>query len=294
MALSKNLEDLLKHMQPADAAAQREIWEKNPAIAKSVDEYFVPQAEFNRRLAEKDTVIATHKKTADDWKDWADKNKPKHEQLLTDYEKVNKELIELKAKQSVTRTEGETGVVVDEEKLMERVEARLGGKPATEARITAIVAEESAKLLAQTKELLDNTRKDFLEKTFPQVTAFQADLFEVMQDYQQEYGKKLDRAEFSKFMQENRIVDPKEAYQKFTDASRREKEIAAEVKKRTDAELAKHNLPGVSSTTGEVTDMGPLQLKIAGQTPKFEEGTALGDLSASALAAKELREAGRV
>lgn len=288
-ALSKNLEDLLKHMTPADAATQRKIWEDSPAIAASVDKFFVPQAEFNRQLNLKDEEILKEKKKADAWDDWGKKNKPKHEQLLTEHEKLQQSYAELQ-RQAKLAAEGTEGIV-DPGDLEKKVLERLAGKTVTQEQLQKVMQEETQKMLGEVKTMLDGTRKDFLEKTFPQVTQFQADLFEVMQDHQAEFGKKLDRAEFGKFMQEQQITDPKKAYERFTEPAKRAKEISDQVEQGVKDRMSKLNMPGVSDSSG-ASELGPLQLKISGQTPTFPEASELGDLSASALAAKEMRTEG--
>lgn len=288
MALGKNLEDLLKHMSPETAAAQRKFWEDNPAIADVVEKMAVPQAEFNRQLNLKDEEVKKHKKTAEDWEKWGKDNKPKHERLLTEHEELQKnyKILQDKVKESAGGGSGEGAVSVEE--LETKVLERVAGKTVSEERLGQIIAEETKKLKDDLNATLDTARKDFFEKTLPMATAFQTEMVEAQQDYREEFGKKLDRKDFSDFMTENRIVSPREALERFVAKDREEKRIKTEVEKRLNDELSKRNVPGVSSTSGPA-DVGPLQLKIAGETPKFAEGTELGDLSAAAMAAKELR-----
>lgn len=292
MALSKNLEDLLKLMSPEDAKAQRGLWESNPNAAKNVDTFFVPQAEFSRQLALKDEEVKKANTTASEWKAWADKNKPKHEELLTEHEKLQRSYDELK--KTVKTAAGEGGSEVDPEKLSELVLARVAGKTVTLEQLQEVTKQEKQNLLTEMGTLLDTTRKDFLEKTFPQTVAFQSELLEVMQDHREEFKEKLNREDLSKYMQENRITSPRKAYDEMVSGRREKIRVDTEVEKRVNEEMAKRNIPGVTQSGSSPDDIGPLQLKIAGKTPTFPDNTGLGDLSAAALAAKEMRAEGTI
>jgi hypothetical protein len=297
MALSKNLEELLKLMTPEAAKVQRELWEKNPAIAADMEKVAVPQSEFHRQLSAKDEEVQKAQKLSKEWKDWGDKNKPVHEKVVKDLEEAerkNAELVEERTRLLARGKEDGSGDPIDEEKLVEAVQKRIGGKPVTEARLAEIVSQEVKKISDEVKTTVDGERKRFFEETVPAGLKWQADMLEVMQDYRQEYGKKLDKAEFSKFMTENKITDPSEAYEKFTAKDRQEKTIQAEVDKRVQSELAKRNMSGVSSGDTFVTDgtKGPLELHIAGEIPEAVKTGELGDKSAAVAAAKELRSSG--
>ena len=291
MALAKNLEALLQHMEAAAAATQRKFWEENPAIAKAVDEGTVPQAEFNRQLNEKDQKVKAAEETSSKWKAWADKNEPKHTKLVEDYEKLEKAHEALKVLKTRV-AEGAEGTDIDTDDLAERVLAKVSGKTVTSDQLNQLIATEKQGMLTEMRTLVDKARTEFLTQTFPQTTQFVSDLTDVMMDHREEFAEKLDREKFAAYMKENKIVDPKEAHSRFVAERRTQKKIDEEVDKKVKTELAKHNLPGVSSTSGH-SDVGPLELKIAGKTPKFNEGTELGDLSASAMAAQELRQEGR-
>lgn len=88
------------------------------------------------------------------------------------------------------------------------------------------------------------------------------------------------------------MVDPKQAYERFASPTRQENTIKAEVDRRVNSELAKRNVPGVSS--GESGEPNWLQLKVAGEKAPVEyaPNSELGDRSTAMAAAKELREEG--
>jgi len=292
MPLATNLEELLKHMEPAAAKAQRDFWEANPAIAKAVDEGTVPQPVFSRELNAKDQKIKEAQENERKIREWESRERPKHEKLVADAEKWEAERAELlkKIEAQAQKTELETGAVVNEETLADRVSKRLEGRTVSEAKTREIIAEESKKLASEINGTLEKARKDFLEQTFPQATQFQAALTDVQIDYHAETGNKLDRSEFAKFMQDNNILDPQKAFEQYMAPAREEKRIKAEVDKRVQDELGKRNMPGVTPGQTVPTDLGPLQLKIAGEIPNPDG--VLGDRSSANQAAKELREQG--
>lgn len=294
MALATNLENLLKHMDPTVAEAQRKFWEANPAIAEAVDKGTIPRDVFSRELNAKDEEVKKAREAENKIREWEKENRPKHDKLVADFERVEQEKAELERKiaEAAGKAGDDAGVDVNEQKLMTNVLAKLEGRTVSESKLKEIIAGESKKLADETRTMLETARKDFLEKTFPATTQFQAALMDVMSDYRAETGKKLDRKEFSKFMEEHSILDPTEAFERFMAPQREEKRIKEEVEKRVQDELGKRNMPGVTPGQTVPSELGPLQLKIAGEGVKYPEGSELGDRSASNMAAKELREQG--
>jgi len=294
MAIAKNLEELLKHMDPTAAESQRKFWDANPAIAETVDRMTVPQAEFSRQLNAKEERAKAAEKFSAEWKSWSDKNVPIHKRAIEDIDRLEQEKADLtrQVQEASSRTSSSTGIDVDEDKLMDNVLRKIEGRTVSPDKLAELVQAEASKLAAKTNELVQAARKDFLENTFPATTNFQADLLEVMQDYKDEFGKKLPRKEFSEFMQEKGIFSPREAFDRFTDTSRREREVKTEVEKRVQEELGKRNLPGVTPGQNVSSDIGPLQLRIAGEAPKFPDNSELGDRTAASMAANEMRKEG--
>lgn len=293
MPLGKNLEELLKSMDPAVAKAQRDFWEANPAIAAAIETGAVPQAVFSRELNAKDVLVKAAQQSAQEIKEWEKRERPKFDKVVKDLEQTERERDDLKRRvdEAAAHRPGDPADVSADE-LQKRVEERLAGRMVTDDRLKAIMKEEREGLMKEMVTTLDNARKEFLEKTFPMATNFQADLVEVMQDHFNETGKKMDRKAFSDFMQEHKIIDPKEAYERMMAPVRKEKEINAEVEKRVADRMGKMNVPGVTPGQSQATELGPLQLHISGETPKFRDGGALGDHEAGNLAAKEMRAEG--
>lgn len=295
MPLPKNLEDLLKHMAPEAAAEQRKLWEANPVIAEQVDKYTVPQDVFNRELNKAQTEAKTAKEDREKIVAWEKKNRPEFDRAVADAERYRKEAEELRLKveKAATRQEDLTGTEVDADKLMQNVLAKLDGRTVSQEKLNELIAAEATKISTSVDNKLGEERQKFFKETVPAIAQWTNRMARAVIKYQQEFGKELNDEEFGKFMAENNITDPTEAYQRFTEPTRRQKEVDAEVEKRVQAELAKRTLPGTSSTeyTGE---KGFLQLKIEGEKGPvvYPEGSELGDRSAANMAAKELRESG--
>lgn len=294
MAIPKNLEALLAVMSPEDAKAQRAIWEGNAAVAEQVDKFFVPQSEFSRQLNLKDVEIRKARDSEQSMRDWEKRERPKAEKAYADVVRLEQEAVDLRAKADrIATNRGDIDdTTVDPKKIVENVMEQLAGRTVSQEKMTELMQAEAVKLSDQIKTTLAEERKNFFEQTVPQGLAWQADMMEVMYDHQNEFGKKLDRAAFSTFMQENKMVNPKEAYERFAAPTRQENTIKAEVDRRVNSELAKRNVPGVSS--GESGEPNWLQLKVAGEKGPVEyaPNSELGDRSTAMAAAKELREEG--
>lgn len=297
MALNANLEALLKHMTAEQAAIQRKTWEDNPAIAEETAKFFVPQSEFSRRLAEEKTRADNAETKTREHKEWIDRNKPKQTQLIADYEALEAKNRDLQKKLDEKIAAAATEAGIDPKKIEEALAERFKGQTVSMDAVTAAINEQVGKI----NTAIDDARKEFLTQTFPSTTQFMTALTDIQLDHRDEFKERLDRKALSDYMRDKNIIDPLAAYNQWI-APRREAakktaddaRIETEVQKRLDAEIAKRNLPGVTPTTGTMSD-SQLTLRVAGKGDgfTFAENTELGDLSAAALAADELRKEGR-
>jgi ribosomal protein L32E len=294
MPLAKNLEELLKHMAPEAAKAQREIWEAKPEIAEQVDKFFVPQAEFSRQLNAKDLEVKAAREDAQKIRDWEKKNRPEFDRAVADAERYRKEVDEWKAKaERVAANRGDIDdTTVDPDQLLNKVLGKLEGRTVSPEKMTELLQAEAKKMSEQIAATMEEKEKLFFEQTVPRGLAWQADMLEAMMTHQQEFGKPMDRAAFSTFMTENKIVSPKEAYERFAEPTRRQKAIDAEVEKKVQERIGKMQIPGVTPGSEFGGDKGFLQLKLEGDKtiPTFDPSSELGDRSAGNAAARELRE----
>lgn len=287
-------------MAPEDGEAFTKLIEKNPKLGEG----WLRQADYDRGLNKaKDEVAAANAK-AQEWIDWGGKNKPRHEQLLKDYtslETTSKTKISELEKQvqdataAAARAAENAGGEVNVEQVnaiaQQKVDALISAKGyATQSDIDRITGEVVQKSV---DERLGKAREEFLTQTFPAATQFMADLNDIMGDHRAEFGEKLNRAEFSKYMQDNKLTDPNKAYEQWVGPRRTEITIKKKVEEGVAAEISKRNIPGVSSASSP--DLGPLQIRLSKTAdPLSGKDVELGDNQAGMAAAAELRSEGKL
>lgn len=297
MALKAELEELLAQMKVA-GADDKEIEQLRGSLEKHqpLRDGFLRQSDYDRKFndikAEREreaTVLEAAKKKAEDWQKWADKNKPIHENLLTEYEKSQKAVKELEEKVAAATSGGGGGGAgggeVDEAKIMERVKAVIEqrGKIPTAEEIQKIAMEEAKKLSTEAQNA-------FFKDTLPAAMEYSAKMNDFAFDHHEEFKERFDRIAFAKFVTEKRINDLDEGYKQFVGDKRTENKIKVETDKRVKDELSKRNLPG-SGAEPAPSELGVLQNRRAGKDVLAADATIA---EASAKAAAELRAEGKV
>jgi len=164
----------------------------------------------------------------------------------------------------------------------------------TQEKLNELIAAEATKITTTVDTKIGEASNKFFKETVPAIARWTTQMTRAVIKYQNEFGKELDDAEFGKFMADNSITDPGEAYQRFTEPARRQKEVDELVNKRVQEELSKRTLPGVSSGEG-FGEKSFLQLRVEGEKSPvvYAPDSELGDRSTANAAAKELREEGR-
>lgn len=290
MALDQVLEDLLKLVPGPEADAARKVFESAPALAKEVKEGTLRQSDYSRKMNELDTdrnKFAGEKKTM---VEWYDRNKTRHEQLMNDYTTAQSTITDLRG-QLEHREAGEMNV--DPTDLNTKVDARLReiGGYATKSELQQLIREEAEKIAdARVKAQTDR----FLTETWPAATEIQQRVNEAQFMAMKEFGSPLSmeqRKEVADLMKERNMMDPVAAYNAWAEPIRQKKEMDKQVEERVADRISKMNFPGVSGPA--IADMGPVQQARAGQLPKLPDNAVVGDGSAAAAAAAELRSEGR-
>ena len=301
MALQAELEELLKVMDPADAEAQRKLFEKH----QSLREGYLRQADYSRKVAE----AADQKKVAEaEWKkaqDWWKTEKPKHDKLVEEYTTLEKsskttqtELTEVREKLQKFEA-GELDV--DEATLDAAVDKRIKGMGyVTDSDMRRIVTEEATKLaesIAEKKadEKVNAKTTQFLTETWPAAQAINQQMIRISNRHFHKYGKDLtdeDEGKIAQIMKDDNILDPQKAYDKFMEPVARKMEIDAEVKKCLIEERSKFTgFPGVTGQPGG--EFGVMQSRAAHEKPVLPEGTKVGDMTGATMAAAELAAEGK-
>jgi hypothetical protein len=293
MPLSAALEELLKTL-PADVQAQqRAILEKHPSLGEG----WLRQSDYDRFMNANKSKI----EKVDEVERWYNDNKPKFDTLKTNYaqleaDKAKWEAEKLKleadlqaASAAAAAAKAAEGSNVDPQKIAEAVRTSLDGKIPTSTELAKLISEETKK---QATSLFAEARKNFYEHDFKETASWITGMNDVMWRYRDEFGKTLDRVAFSKFMSDNKIVDPVEAYDRFTASDREEKKFQSrleEEKKKWEAEhKPAEGIPGMTPPGG----MGHLQVRLNKhdeKDPLFSKDFELGDNTAASEAAKEWR-----
>lgn len=290
MALSQALEDLLKTL-PADVQAQqRAILEKVPALGEG----FLRQSDYDRFMNENKGKLAKYDETMD----WYKKTKPVHEQTLADLREAQEKNARLEADVQAKATElaaaaAAAGSASGDPKAVASavLEAiKTGGAIPTKAEIGALVAAESEKQATA-------QRDKFFKEDVPATLTFITGMNDVQfLWYRENPGKAFPKIEFSKYMTDNKLSDPIEAYSKYTEKDRHDRELETERVKIRDEERKKAQaefVPGSTAAQGT----GHLQIRISEKKsgdPLFGQDIELGDNSAAMAAAAELRASGNV
>lgn len=292
MALAAELENLVKELEKIDPVAakeQRALLEKHESLQKPLKEGVLRQNDYDRFMNDNKRKVETFDQTISDWK----KAKSIHDQLLEDHrvlqEKATKLEADLQLKVAATAAAatGEDGLPkIDEQKLAQAVRDRIGSDYVSKADLDRIVKEESGKQY-------DAAKKEFFEKTFPEAANWISSMVDAQFSYHEEFGKRLDKAEFAKFLKENGIADPMKGYEKFVENARTEKKIEAEVEKRLAEKRKQDNLTEFPGSSGSPQPMGALQIRLKNRTegdPLIPKDVELGDGSLANIAAQELRK----
>lgn len=256
------------------------------------------QSDYDRSMNEGKAKIQAAEDESKKWREWSERNVPKHEELLKDYDKATQENSTLKSQvEDLTRKVAAGaggngngnggGGALDQKQIVADVMKELGGKPVSQKELTDLV-------VAKVAETASTMRDKFYKEDLPQSLNWQSAMLAAQMDYQTEMGKSMTREkrqEFSKFILDNKIQDPGEGLDRWLAKDREEKRVSAEVDRRVKEEMSKRQMPGVSSAAP--ADSGPLQTYLGGKAPKIPEGSRPGDGSLAAAAADSLRADGK-
>jgi hypothetical protein len=292
MALKQELEELLASIKDEKVREeQRKFLETYPQFAEG----YLRQSDYDRKMNEVKTdrqkeqdALEKVRESEAKWKKWYEDNAPRHTQLMDEYKKVQQRATELEAQVAAAATKqnesGTGGDVVDEAKLMAKVQEEIAKRGyVSQADVQRIASEEATKLAKQ-------ERDSFFKDTLPGVLEWNQKMMDFNYEHRQEFGEAFDRKAFSKFVSEKKIEDLDEAYKMFVGDRRTEKKIQTETEKRVKDELSKRNVPGTGASPAP--DLGPLQMRRAGKGVDGlpEDAT----ISAAAMAAAaEMRSEGK-
>ena len=286
MLFRSALEELLKTLPAEVQAQQRAILEKHPALGEG----WLRQSDYDRKMNEVKPKLEAYDSTMD----WYKRTKPVHDQTVSDLREAQEKVTRLEAEVAAKAAEAAAAAAasgggnVDAEKVAKAVMDNLGKTFPTNAELSTLIATE-------TKKQADSARDRFFKEDVPAALAFQTAMVDVQWKYRDEFGKSLNRAEFAKYMTDNKLSDPIEAYDKYTDKDRRTKELETERVKIREEEKKKLQSEFVPGSTGP-QGTGHLQVRISEKKagdPLFGQDIELGDNSAAMAAAAELRSEGK-
>lgn len=299
MPLSQDLANLVNLIQDPTQKAAME------SRLVALEEGGLRQADYDRKMNEGKASLAATKTQYDsehqNWEQWYNRQKTTFDTTVTELENTQRERDELKAKvDSAVRTAGSgngngngAAAQVDQTQLKSLVESELSGRK----YVSATEVEATVKKVAD--GLLQQEREKFFKETLPASTEFTLAMQDVQWRHRDEFGKPLDRNAFSKYITENKIqVDGSksmnDAYERFTDAQRREKELEKIREDIRKDERSKLNLPGTGAVP--TSELGHMQQRLQGQKegmPEilFKDNVSTRELAAAA--ANELRGEGK-
>lgn len=297
MALTAELEDLIKELEavdPAGAKEQRALLEKFPTLQKTTQEQRLRQSDYSKKQEE----LTEKRKGYDEHEDWFKTAKPAFDTMKTERDNAITENTKLKTEQdkkikeavaaATSAAGGDPNNPMTADKITEAVIAKLGDG-ASAAKIAEVVA-------AEVKKFGETQSKVFFEQTFPKATKWSAEYTNAQLLYFKETGDVLDNEKFAKFMADNKIESPTKGLEDFMKPERQKKEIDKLAEERYQALVKERSQEGVPGSSGPPTPPGPMQIRLHRKDPNdalFSGKGDLGDNSAAAAAAAELNAEGK-
>ncbi len=299
MALAAELLELTKHMAPDDAKVFENLLTKHPTIGDG----WLRQADYDRNLNKSKAELEEARSKSEQWQTWARDNVPIHEQLVKSYSELEQQQKDLQDQLEKARAARSAGGddTVDAAELKSRVQEEVNKLGfASKAEIDKIINDQAVKLAREeaSKEVAA-AQKKFYEETLPASINFNMDAAEIAMQHMREFdGKPIDRVEFSNFMTERKILEPKKAYEEYVrpqrDKIQLEKSISDAVKAKEE-ELVKQysgsGIPGGGMVPPGLQPKGAMQLKIERDNAEKSGNVAISVATQQAIS--ELRSEGK-
>lgn len=314
MALPEAIEEMLKTLPAEDQEALRPRFEKHQPLRDG----YLRQNEFDRKFNEwkeqkekEQAAIEARKaeieKAIAEPRDWLKRNKSKHDQLLTEHKALETANQELTAQLEAAEAARNNGRETD----MDEAAVKAAAQAVVDERVKALKIEQAGYITQkQMDDIVAKTKEEFFSVTLPQSMEFSARILDCVGDYRSEFGMKLDRIEFAKFMQGDgppeqgpRFHDPYAAFKEFVAPKRAE---ATEKKRQKDlddartegAEKARKEFAATAGVPGSgvppaPSELGPMQRHVLGKDVQLPAGVEIGDGRAAMAAAESLRAEGK-
>ena len=305
MPLPKPLEDLLKQVQDEnDRKALQANFEKyNFFVDKFSDG--LRQSDYDSRMNQVKTerekeqeLVAGYQATSKKWGDWAATNVPKHDDLVKKYGELETKVKTLEEEKDLAvaaaaAKAGEGGTPVDAKELARNVDEIIARRGyVSQSEMQKIVAEQTEK---QVSDAGQKYRENFYKQDLPGMMSYLLSMNNLQFQHMNEFKSGLDTKAFAKFMADNKIDSPDEAYKQFTSEARdkmRTEQLTEKIRADVEKEFAsKFNLPG--SGASPMPELGVVQARQLGKTPNIPENAEAGDNRLAYAAAAELRSEGR-
>jgi predicted nucleic acid-binding Zn-ribbon protein len=306
--LSAALEEYLKTLPAETQTVLRPLCEANPGLGEG----WLRQNDYDRlmdegKIVKKEADEALKKATT-----WYEENRPKYDAVMAEnatfktrvagLETENQTLLDRVNKAVSGSGDEMTQAQMDQLKsnIMEEVGKRGYVSQAEFDKIALQKSEELTKKLVT--EQYTEARDRFFKEDFPASVQFTTEMVDIMADHRDEFKEKLDREKFAKFMQENKLINPRQAYEQYVGDRRLQFKIEAARKEGMEAgkqEALKAQIPGSGVTPGDGS-VGHLQLRLTtppvnGEAkPVIPPDVEVGTGQLAALAAQELRQEGKV
>jgi hypothetical protein len=283
MALLPEVEAVLKDYSEADQKVLRPLYEANPALQAKVKEQMMGQSEVSRKFQE----AAAKAKDADKRKAEADALYGKNMDWFRDSEA---DVTGLETENKRLKAEVETLKAATTAAAGARSEAAAAGAPPAEmAKIDADV-KALRQALDETRKLLDESEKKVATR-FDAGGMFLVKVNDIAQKHVRTFNEPFSQEEFIKYMTENKLADPAEAYKVMTAEKAQKKwetEKEAEIRKKIEAENAARSPVPYMTGQSPLMEQGPMQRYL---TPDDKAPKTMRE--AVAQAAAELRSEGK-
>ncbi len=246
MALIPEVEELLKDYPEAHQKYLRTYYDANPDLQAKLKEQLVGQRDLSRKYQELGTKEKEALRKDAEAKALFEKNTQWFRDTEADFNRLETENATLKAKaEELEKLKGAAGAP--------------GAAPADMAKYDKALADVN-KLLAETQKALKDSHVEF-GKRFDAGGMWIFEVENQAEAYRLQFNKPLDRLAFTKFMNEQNIMDPKKAMELYSAEDKKlqwEADKEKELRTKIEAENAAKQVP-YATGTGAMIEKGPLQ-----------------------------------
>jgi hypothetical protein len=298
MPIPEELKPFLEGISAADVAVFDNLLTKTPGLGTRLKEGVLRQSDYDRKMNENKTKLTAAEERAKELDEWYEVNNTIHTNLLTEYDKLEKQSRELQeklARAEAARTASGGDDNVNAAELEARVKeevSKLGY--VSKSEMDSIIATQANKLATEAANAeIKKATDQFWKETFPAAASAQADIAEICYDHKVEFNENIDRAALDAVMKERGLTSFKKGYEALVEPKRKEREFTRKVDDEVKTRLS--GMTGGGFAGGSpILEKGAVQMRIEREAAKAAASGVSSSKLAAVEAAQELRNEGKM